>query len=203
VALSNHRSVRLIQTEWRADLPAIAWDGGILVARGRDVVVLDPVTLEGGKTMRNGANDYWHFFTWNGFRQRALDDPEPVNFPVFVDHNEFELPRRRQAEIDDSIRAAQRDAFRSDSIARASAARSKLPSRGIFTVSFAVLRSDTAARRLARSIRVRGQTPRVVPAFVDATPIYRVVLGPFQSRAEAEAVGRAARVPYWVYEGPP
>jgi hypothetical protein len=56
---------------------------------------------------------------------------------------------------------------------------------------------------LARSIRVRGQIARVVAAFIDETPIFRVVLGPFPTREEADAVGRASGRAYWVYEGPP
>ncbi len=205
VALSNHNYVRVVETDWRADLPYIAWDGSVVTVRGRDVRFLDPITLAAKKTVAGGASDFWYFFSWNGFRPRAAGmEAAPVNFPgVFVDHNAFELPRQRQVDIDDSVRAAAQAARRADSIARAESAVARPPARSIFTVSFAVLRSDSAATKLARTIRVRGQTARVVEAFIDATPIFRVVLGPYQSREEAESAGRASGVSYWVYPGPP
>ena len=202
VALSNHRLVRPFATDWRPDLPQLAWDGSVVVVRGRDVVFLDPVTLAPLRSIAGGSADFWHFFTWNGFRPRTTGPAEPVNFG-FVDHSGFELPRRRQVDIDDSVRAAALAAARADSIAKADSARAREPVRGVFTVSFAVLRSDSSANVMARAIRVRGQTARVVASFIDATPIFRVVLGPYPSRDEAEAVGRASGRSYWVYEGPP
>lgn len=200
VPISNYRNVRAVATGWRPDLPYVAWDGSLVVVRGRDVQFLDPITLSPLRSVSGGAAEFWHFFTWNGFRPRPPGtlDP-PVNFPVFVDHSDFELPRRRQVDIDDSIRAA----ARADSIARADSARTQAVSPNVFTVSFAVLRSDSSAAVMARGIRVRGQTARVVASFIDATPIFRVVLGPYATREEAETVGRASGKAYWVYQGPP
>jgi hypothetical protein len=203
VPVSNLKYVRSFTTEWRVDLPQVTWDGTVIAVRDRNVVSLDPVTLEESRSIAGGASDYWHFFAWNGFRPRSPDLIEPVNFPVFVDHNDFEQPRRRQVDIDDSVRAVADAAARADSIARADSARARLPVRGVFTVSFAVLRSDSSAGVMARGIRVRGETARVVAAFIDATPIFRVVLGPYPSREEAELIGRTSGRSYWVYEGPP
>jgi cell division septation protein DedD len=122
---------------------------------------------------------------------------------VVVDHEQFDIAAITRIEPADSGRAAARARAVRDSVARADSMRALLPARGIFTVSFAVLRSDSSARDMARRIRVRGQAARVVQAMIDATPIFRVVLGPYASREEAESVGRASGRSYWVYEGPP
>ena len=45
--------------------------------------------------------------------------------------------------------------------------------------------------------------PRVVVATVDGTRVYRVVMGPFSSRAEADRIGRQSGRDYWVFEGVP
>jgi hypothetical protein len=204
VALSNFSFIRAFHTEWREDMPQVVWDGTITALRGRDVDLLDPQTLEPLRTIGGGGADTWYFFAWNGFRPPPPGTTEPVYFPVFVDHNDFELPRPGDSASAAALqRQAELAAARADSLARSDSARRPLPARGIFTVSFAVLRSDSAAARLARSISVGGQTARVVEAFIDATPIFRVVLGPYPSREQAEDVGRRSGVAYWVYEGPP
>jgi cell division protein FtsN len=37
----------------------------------------------------------------------------------------------------------------------------------------------------------------------DGSTIYRVVMGPYTTREEAERVGREAKQSYWIYEGGP
>jgi cell division septation protein DedD len=73
----------------------------------------------------------------------------------------------------------------------------------VWTVSFAALLSEERARDLAQQIRVDGQVARVVVSTTDGVRIYRVVLGPYADKAEAERVGRASRRSYWVFEGVP
>jgi septal ring-binding cell division protein DamX len=34
-------------------------------------------------------------------------------------------------------------------------------------------------------------------------PVYRVVLGPYATREDADRVGRESRQSYWIYEGGP
>jgi cell division septation protein DedD len=72
-----------------------------------------------------------------------------------------------------------------------------------FVVSFAALLSEQRARDLAAQIKVRGQAARVVGTQREGTTIYRVLLGPFPTRDEAERVGRESGQTYWVYEGTP
>ena len=56
---------------------------------------------------------------------------------------------------------------------------------------------------MADRIRVDGRVARVVAGNRDGIPIWRVVLGPFDSRDDAERAGIASKLPYWVFEGPP
>jgi cell division septation protein DedD len=72
-----------------------------------------------------------------------------------------------------------------------------------YTVSFAALLVGDKARDLAASIRVGSENARVVTAVRDGSTIYRVVLGPYPTREEAERIGRESKQSYWIYEGGP
>ena len=72
-----------------------------------------------------------------------------------------------------------------------------------FTVSFAALLVADKAHELAAQIRVGTEAARVVTAMRDGSTIYRVVLGPYPTREEAERVGRDSKQSFWVYEGGP
>ncbi len=73
--------------------------------------------------------------------------------------------------------------------------------RGSFVVQFAALKAEQTARQLASSIKANGQKARVVETSSNGIALYRVILGPFRSRADAEDAGRAAGRDYWVFEG--
>jgi cell division septation protein DedD len=72
-----------------------------------------------------------------------------------------------------------------------------------FTVSFAVLLNDAKARELAAKIVVDGKPARIVTGVNEGTTVYRIVLGPYTTRDEAERVGRASGQTYYVYAGTP
>ena len=59
------------------------------------------------------------------------------------------------------------------------------------------------ARDLASTIHNGGETARVVTSVRDGATIYRVVLGPYPTKEEAERVGRDSKLSFWVYEGGP
>lgn len=193
VALGTNRVVGTVATSWRADLPFVAPDGGVALAQGADVIVVDGETLKPAVRVRGGAADFWYPFRWTGFRPRAAALDRPVEFaapPV------------------DSTRSP------SDSGAGAGAAtgtspsppRDTAPHRAAgpsFTVSFAALLVPEQARELAAQIHVGGENARVVTALRDGAAIYRVVMGPFATREEAERIGHESRQKYWVYEGGP
>jgi cell division septation protein DedD len=76
------------------------------------------------------------------------------------------------------------------------------PSAG-FTVQFAALLTDDKAQELASTIKVGASSAHVNSGTIGGSPIFRVVMGPFATKDEAEKVGRASKRAYWVYEGSP
>jgi cell division protein FtsN len=69
-----------------------------------------------------------------------------------------------------------------------------------YMVSFAAVLSEQKAQESAQGIVVNGVKPRVVRSETGSTTIYRVVLGPYGTREEADRVGRDSRRQYWIYE---
>ena len=72
-----------------------------------------------------------------------------------------------------------------------------------FTVQFAALRAQDAANDVLKDVHVSGATPRLVATTRDGVTIYRVVIGPFPTREDAERIARTSGKSYWVYEGAP
>ena len=68
-------------------------------------------------------------------------------------------------------------------------------------VSFSTVLDAQKANEIAAGISVGGMRARVVQAQAGGTPIFRVVVGPFTTREEAERIGRESKRQYWVYEG--
>lgn len=183
VAVGTGRVVGTVGTAWRDDLPFVAPDGGVVIAQGKDVVVLDGETLKGRARVTGGATDFWYSFVWAGFRPRAasLDESPPLPAPV----------------ADTAVVAT--DSAAGPPPVDSSQAR---PSGG-FTVSFAALLAEDKARELAAQIRVGGDNARVVTSDREGTTIYRVILGPYPTREQAERIGKESGQSYWVYEGAP
>jgi cell division septation protein DedD len=77
------------------------------------------------------------------------------------------------------------------------------PRQAGFTVQFAALRAQDAANDILREVHVTGATPRLVATTHDGVTIYRVVIGPYPTREEAERIARTSGKSYWVYEGAP
>jgi cell division protein FtsN len=70
-------------------------------------------------------------------------------------------------------------------------------------VSYAAVLSLERARDIAAGITVLGERARIVTGETGGTTVYRVVMGPYQSRDAAERIGKASGHSYWVYEGVP
>jgi hypothetical protein len=193
VSVAEGRVQGSVVGAWRPDLPLVLVDGRIAVARGENVVLLHGTSLEEAQVVEGGASDYWYALRWNGFRPRAAGLDSPVEFRM--------EPRRIDSTMVDSAGdtlVGPPSAPPATTPRRPSAA---APTR--FTVSFAAVLNERQARDLARQIRVDGVSPRVTTSDREGRTIYRVILGPFASRAEAERVGRASGHNYWVYEGEP
>jgi cell division septation protein DedD len=210
VAIATGTVVGTVRTEWRADVPFVAPDGAVATLLGGDVDFVDPVNGKSIARAEGGAADIWHVVLWNGLRPRAKGLDRAVLF-------QSEDSAAQSASGDSAQPARSRDS----SIAapppptrapneRETPAREPEPvrereaprERG-FTVSFAAVLSEDKARDLAREIRVNGTGARVTVSRTDGTSVYRVVMGPYTSRAEADRVGRESGHSYWILEGPP
>ncbi len=113
---------------------------------------------------------------------------------TFVSAGEVLLPERAAAR--QAAEGAQ---------ARPAAGRAQRTSTGAgYTVQFAAAPTEREARRALARLRLPNVTLRVVPRSYDGRTVYRVVAGPFPTRADAERAGRAAGAGnYWVYVGTP
>lgn len=191
IALGTNRIIGSLRTEWRPDLPFVAPDGGVALAQGVDVIVADGETLKPATRVRNGAADFWYPFQWNGFRPRAASLDQPV---------EFAGPVVDSGAVADSL---PRDSAAARPAAESTKVRRPPPPATRWTVSFAALLVPDKARELAAGIRVGSETARVVTSMRDGATIYRVVMGPYATREEADRIGRESKQSYWVYEGGP
>jgi hypothetical protein len=192
VSLATDEVVGVIRTAWRGDLPLVLPDASIAHTRGADVVFAHPRSLKDMRTVAGGASSFWHTLRWNGFRPRAAGLDQPVQFRTSAPRDSADL-------FPDSVRATtDSGGARPDSAGMAGTA-----APGQFTVSFAAILDEAQARSLAARIRVDGQSPRITSSERAGKTLYRVVLGPFSSRADAERVGRASGQSYWIFEGVP
>jgi hypothetical protein len=181
VAIGTERVIGGLRSDWRTDLPFVGYDGAVVVANGDDVELYDGETLRLRTRIRGGAQDYWYPFLWDGFRPRAAALDVPVRF--------------------DSIAI---DTIANDTLGlRDSAVASDTSASRGFIVSFAAFLAEDRAKELAARIKVGGENAHVVTSSRDGSTIYRVVLGPYLTKDEAEQAGRDSGHSYWVYEGNP
>ena len=194
IALGTNRVVGAVASAWREDLPFVAPDGGIALAQGADVVVVDGETLKPTVRVPRGAADFWYAFRWTGFRPRDARLDKPVDF-AGPPRDTARAGRDSSSPTDSAaVPTPKLPAPPKDSVVRHSAG---------FTVSFAALLVADKAREQAAQIKVGSETARVVTATRDGSTIYRVVMGPYPTREEAERVGRESKQSFWVYEGGP
>jgi cell division septation protein DedD len=213
IAVGTGRLVGTVASAWRADLPAVTPDGWIATVRARDVVLVDGETLRPQGTVKGGASDAWLFVAWDGFRQRtpALDEPVVATSdsgsrsePAGEEHPIPAAPPRPDSAGAPRTAPAPQPPSAPRAGAPPHADSAQAPSTGVgFTVQFAAVLSEQSARATAQEIMVNGQRPRVVATQRSGTTIYRVVMGPYATRAEAERMATAAGKPFWIYEGAP
>jgi len=218
IAIGTDKVVGSVPTAWRADLPAVTPNGWIALLDGHDVKFVDGTTLKDQDTIDKGAADSWMFVAWNGFRPRSAALDQPVRFPgvnaapadsapvtdtAGGSTAAATTPSARPAHSpqgavpapsDTQVMRAGTLAPRSDSAAAAATG---------FTIQFAALRSATAAQAVAGNIKLSGSTPRVVATQRAGVTIYRVVAGPFTTRADAERVAKSSDRSFWIYAGEP
>ena len=186
VGIGTNTVLGTLHSTWRADVPFVAADGAVGVIDGRDLVFMDAPSMKPLRRAVNGASDFWYPFVWGGLRPRAAALDKPAATPPATD----------------TAPAAPAPAAK-DTVAQSRPAPSPDSLRLGFTVSFAALLDEAKAHDQASKIIVGGQTARVVTSVTDGTAVYRVVLGPYPTRDQAERAGRATGQTYYVYAGSP
>lgn len=206
ISIGTERAVGTLATAWREDLPLVTPDGRVMVVQGEDALLLDAESGRERLRYRNGAADRWLLIRYNGFRPRAAGLDRPV---------EFEEYAQDSAATDSAVAAMIYGRYGDLSGIGRSAPMENAPApppaqrptgvdvRGTWTVSFATLMTADRAEAMADSIVVDGRRARVVPGLRDGVQVWRVLLGPFETRQAAERAGMASRLSYWVFEGAP
>jgi hypothetical protein len=184
VSLATDKTLGVVRSVWRGDLPLILPDGAIATTRGDDVAIVHPSTLADMRTVTGGARQFWYTLRWNGFRPRAAGLDQPVQFRTSA-------PRDS---LDDSLPADSAGAPPDTATTGAPAS---------FTLAFGTVEDEKEARRIASRVRVEGQSPRITPADRNGRTLFRVVMGPYATRADAERLGKASGQSYWIFEGIP
>lgn len=200
VDVGTNRRVTTLPTPWRADLPNVGPDGAVATVVGQDVHFTVPGHDRPRIIVEDGAAEIWHFVFWNGFRPRAPGLDLPVVFPVdtfyYAEPVTDSLGVMPAPVITDSAPQRPQVVPKDTSIHTP-------PANTIWSVQVAAVLSEDRAREIARTIRVDDIQARVVVSSVDGARVYRVVMGPFPTRAEADRVGRQSGRDYWVFEGVP
>jgi len=201
IAIGTGRVSGSVATRWTTDLPAFSHAGSIATLRGSDVVFVDETSLNPIRTVAGGARDYWYFLSWNGFRPRAASLDQPV---TFTSPDTSLRPDTSVHVGTDSGRApAVRDAFPTvvpPMVLPPPAAAKPAPPPGGYVVSFAAVLNQQKAQEIAAGIEVEGTHAHIMPTQSGGTPIFRVVLGPYATKDEADRIGRESKRQYWVFE---
>lgn len=186
---------------WRADLPLVFPDGRIATLRGDDVVTLADGDFRPVAVTPDGAKDIWTVVQWNGFSRRAdapvrtrIAPPDTTPRTVVRDTNAA-LPRI------DTVAPESTLVPRRPPTPAPAAPAPKASERGSFVVQFAALKTERTAQQIASSITANGEKAHIMVTSTNGTALYRVILGPFRSRSDAERAGQAAGRDYWVFEG--
>jgi hypothetical protein len=199
IAIGTNRLVGAVATRWEDDLPAVTPDGLLALLGSKDVTLVDPEKLTVRSTLSGGAKDFWYFFAWDGFRPRAQGLDQPVTFGD--DSVQFD-----SLAASSTVPGSYMPAITADTAPTAApqpVPGTTRPAPSGFIVSFAALLSEEKAQQVATGIKVSGQQAHVVSTTTAGSPIFRVVMGPFPTREEADRIGRASRREYWIYEGSP
>jgi hypothetical protein len=198
LAVGTDHVAATVHTAWTTDLPFVGPDGQVATAVKNDVVFVDATSGAKSRVVAGGAKDYWIPIRWNGFRPRPASLDQPVTFNG--------VQRDTTDTIGRVIQNSKRDSTLNPSASHAivDTAHGNIGRGGPeFTVQFAAVLSPDAARSAATALAGPGRNPRVIETKREGTTIYHVVMGPFLTRAQADAAGRAAGHVYWVYEGTP
>jgi cell division septation protein DedD len=205
IAVGSQRVLGSVATTWLPDLPAVTPDGRIALASGNDVRFVDGETFQSSLTVKNGAKDFWSFVSWNGFRPRDSSLDAPVHFeststaPVGSPGDTVADPSGAFAGA-----ALPNVTLPGATPPNAPGGTASTPpqapvSRGFF-VSLATHTTDAQAKADAATVLVDGLPAHVATYAANGRTLYRVVLGPYGTRAAAQRAGSISARPFWIYE---
>lgn len=180
-----HRGVALtIQTSWAEDLPLVAGGRTLVVRDGDDVVAweLTGATPTERTRLVGAASDVFLAIPWSPDEPIA---PEPAPIEVA----EAETPPPEPALVD----SARVEAPVPPAVAEMT---------GDIYLQISSSQNREWAQALAQQLRDGGFAARLLNP-TDPSDPYRVVIGPFPTRDEADAVGRRLGRPYFVLSEPP
>jgi len=227
-AIGTGRLIGTLRTEWREDLPLIGPDGGIVIVKDSDVVVVDAESRRERVRFQGGASDRWTLVRWNGFRPRAAGLDAPVKF--YDDSTDDPAAGPPAAPGAPGAPGAPADSARITPRAPESAQAAKVvpsvvkpvppvvppaagapasaPAKapaivGRWAVAFASLLSEDRAKAMAQSIKVDGKPTQVVALTTNGTTAWRIVYGSYESKDAADKAGKRTGLPYWVFETTP
>jgi septal ring-binding cell division protein DamX len=187
IGIASNAVVGTVRSEWRDDLPLIAPDGSIAVTEGNDVAFVKVESQSVVRRAARGAADFWFPFWWSGLRPRAASLDVPVTFDSAT------------AATDSTTTRAVAGA---DSVRVTPAPGDTIPAKPAgFTVSFFALLSEQRAQTEAAKIRVGNEVAHVETVMRNGVPVYRVILGPYPTCAEAQKVAHASGKSVWIPEG--
>jgi cell division septation protein DedD len=202
IAVGSQRVLGAVATAWRNDLPFVAPDGKIALASGNDVRFVDGETFQSGMVVKGGAKDFWALVSWNGFRPRDASLDTPVTFEGAPRDSTGTTPNDTVVDPAGAFAGARPEAVQPVQPvpdADQPATPATPASRGFF-VSLASHTTEAQARSDAARVVVDGLPAHVATSPVGGKTLYRVVLGPYSTRAAAERAGSLAARPFWIYE---
>lgn len=201
VSLGRQKVIGAVATQWRVDLPLIAPDGRLVLISGNDVRMVDAETLAPAGTTRGAARDFWHVVAWNGFRPRDSRLDEPVSF-AGGDSSLVDSAAASGPDSADPSGAFSGAAPQPEAQPPAPGATQPAAPRGpVWYVSLASHATEDAARAEAERIVVAGVPASVQRGEASGRLVYRVVVGPYPTRGDAERAGAASGRSHWIFSG--
>jgi hypothetical protein len=184
VDLVHHEVALTIRTPWAEDLPLVTGGRTLVVRDGEDVVAWELTGARPTERTRlvGAASDIFLAIPWSPEEPVA---PEPA--PIEVAEAETPPP---QPAVADSARVE----------APLPPAATELT--GDIYLQISSSQNREWAQALAQQLRDGGFSARLLNP-TDPSDPYRVVIGPFPTRDEADAVGRRLGRPYFVLSEPP
>jgi hypothetical protein len=182
-----------VRTQWASDLPTVSEGGVLLLREGQVVVARDLRSLDSLGAVDAGGGDLWFVGQWK---------PTTAPNPSRQEARAPALARARAAAAAASA-APRVGAGRRAAAAQPTAAGATPPaaeaSPGRVWVQVSVSQNERASRELAAGLARGGQHAQVIEPRSPGEG-WRVVVGPYPSRAAADSAGRLLGRAYYILE---